>query len=67
MAPTCQYGRCWLADPQGVYVSSFLSIYHLGYIFNMLPQIAYWLSSYPLGKSTTILPVTEFESLTLRS
>ena len=35
--------------------------------FNMLPQIAYWLSSYPLGKSTTtrILPATEF--LTLRS
>jgi len=19
-APTCQYGRCWLADPQGAYV-----------------------------------------------
>jgi hypothetical protein len=31
----------------------------------MLLQIAYWLSSYPLGKSTTILPAIEF--LTLRS
>jgi hypothetical protein len=51
MAPTYQYGLCWLADPPGVYVWLFSSC---PLVCLILSQIAYWLSSYPLGKSVRI-------------
>lgn len=53
MDPIYPYGRCWLAVPLEVYVE-LLSL-PSSRSCQILSQIAYWLSSYPLGKSATVL------------